>query len=133
MLFAYAEANVPKISLIVRKAYGGAYVCMCSRKLGTDIILAWPQAEIAVMGPEGAANIVFRKEIQAAEDPESVKKEKVQEFREKFANPYVAAQKGSVDAVIDPRETRYHLIKALQMLARKREHRPAKKHGSIPL
>ncbi len=133
MLFAYAEANVPKISLIVRKAYGGAYVCMCSRSLGTDIILAWPQAEIAVMGPEGAANIVFRREIQQAENPEEMREEKIQEFREKFANPYVAAQKGSVDAVVDPRKTRYHLIKALQILSRKREARPAKKHGSIPL
>ncbi len=133
MLFAYAEANVPKISLIVRKAYGGAYVCMCSRSLGTDIILTWPQAEIAVMGPDGAANIVFRREIQQAENPEEVREEKIQEFREKFANPYVAAQKGSVDAVIDPRKTRYHLIKALQLLSRKREPRPAKKHGSIPL
>jgi len=133
MLYAYAEANVPKISLIVRKAYGGAYVCMCSRNLGTDIIFAWPQAEIAVMGPEGAANIVFGREITAAEDPEKVRKEKVQEFREKFANPYVAAQKGSVDAVIDPRKTRYHLIRALQMLTKKREPRPRKKHGSIPL
>ena len=133
MLYAYAEANVPKISLIVRKAYGGAYVCMCSRHLGTDVILAWPQAEIAVMGPEGAANIVFRREIQQADDPEKVRKEKVLEFRETFANPYVAAQKGSVDAVIDPGKTRYHLIKALQMLSRKREARPRKKHGSIPL
>jgi acetyl-CoA carboxylase carboxyltransferase component len=133
MLYAYAEANVPKISLIVRKAYGGAYVCMCSRSLGTDVIMAWPQAEIAVMGPEGAANIVFRREIQNAEDPGKVKEEKIKEFREKFANPYVAAQKGSVDAVIDPRKTRYHLIKALQLLSRKRESRPHKKHGSIPL
>ncbi len=133
MLYAYAEANVPKISLIVRKAYGGAYVCMCSRSLGTDYILAWPQAEIAVMGPEGAANIVFGRDIKGAEDPGKMRAEKVQEFREKFANPYVAAQKGSVDAVIDPRKTRYHLVKALQMLSKKRELRPRKKHGSIPL
>ena len=133
MLFAYAEANVPKISLIVRKAYGGAYVCMCSKSFGTDVILAWPQAEIAVMGPEGAANIVFRKEIDAATDPDSLREEKIQEFRDTFANPYVAAKKGIVDAVIDPRKTRYHLIKILHMLSRKREPRPPKKHGCIPL
>ena len=133
MLFAYAEATVPKISLIVRKAYGGAYVCMCSKNLGTDVILAWPQAEIAVMGSEGAANIVYGKEIQNADNPEVLKTEKVQEFKEKFANPYVAARQAYVDAVIDPRKTRYHLIKALQMLNRKKEDRPGKKHGSIPL
>ncbi|MBU7048039.1 MAG: acyl-CoA carboxylase subunit beta, partial [Theionarchaea archaeon] len=133
MLFAYAEANVPKISLIVRKAYGGAYVCMCSKNLGTDMILAWPQAEIAVMGPEGAATIIYKKEIENADNPEVLKTEKVQEFKEKFANPYVAAQQAYVDAVIDPRKTRYHLIKALQMLNRKKEDRPGKKHGSIPL
>ncbi len=133
MLFAYAEANVPKISLIVRKAYGGAYVCMCSKNLGTDVILAWPQAEIAVMGSEGAASIIYGKEIENAENPELLRTEKVKEFKEKFANPYVAAQQAYVDAVIDPRKTRYHLIKALQMLNRKKEDRPGKKHGSIPL
>ncbi|MBU7024082.1 MAG: methylmalonyl-CoA carboxyltransferase, partial [Theionarchaea archaeon] len=133
MLFAYAEANVPKISLIVRKAYGGAYVCMCSKNLGTDLVLAWPQAEIAVMGPEGAVNIVYKREISEAENPEKAREEKVEQFREKFANPYVAAKSGFVDAVIDPRKTRYHLIQALRMLQRKREDRPRKKHGSIPL
>jgi acetyl-CoA carboxylase carboxyltransferase component len=133
MLYAYAEANVPKISLIVRKAYGGAYVCMCSKNLGADVVLAWPQAEIAVMGPEGAVNIVYGKEIEKADNPEELRTEKVQEFKEKFANPYVAAKQAQVDAVIDPRKTRYHLIKALQMLNRKKEDRPAKKHGSIPL
>jgi acetyl-CoA carboxylase carboxyltransferase component len=133
MLYAYAEANVPKISLIVRKAYGGAYVCMCSKCLGTDIILAWPTAEIAVMGPEGAANIIFRREIGAAENPEEFRKERVEEFRKTFANPYVAAKKGIVDSVIDPRKTRYHLIKALQMISRKKEYRYGKKHGNIPL
>ena len=133
MLFAYAEANVPKISVIVRKAYGGAYVCMCGKNLGTDIIFAWPQAEIAVMGPEGAADIVYRKEIEKAENPEEMRNEKIQEFREKFANPYVAAEKGSIDAVIDPRKTRYHVIQALHTLNRKKEARPPKKHGSIPL
>lgn len=133
MLFAYAEANVPKISLIVRKAYGGAYVCMCSKSFGTDTILAWPQAEIAVMGPEGAANIVFRKEIDTSDNPDAIREEKVEEFRNTFANPYVAAQKGVVDAVIDPRKTRIHLIRILHMLSRKREPRPPKKHGCIPL
>ncbi|MBU7013254.1 MAG: methylmalonyl-CoA carboxyltransferase [Theionarchaea archaeon] len=133
MLFAYAEANVPKISLIVRKAYGGAYVCMCSKKLGTDLVLAWPQAEIAVMGPEGAVNVAHRREISAAENPEKVREEKVRQYRERFANPYVAARCGFVDAVIDPRKTRYHLIQAVKMLHRKREDRPRKKHGSIPL
>ena len=133
MLYAYAEANVPKVSLIVRKAYGGAYISMCSKCLGTDIILAWPQAEIAVMGPDGAANIIFRREIEAAENPEEFRKEKVEEFRKTFANPYVAAEKGIVDCVIDPRKTRYHLIKALQMVSRKKEHRHSKKHGNIPL
>ncbi len=133
MLYAYAEANVPKIAVILRKAYGGAFICMCSKCLGTDIILAWPQAEIAVMGPEGAANIVYRKKIEKAEDPEKLRQEKIEEFREKFANPYVAAQRGVVDAIIDPRKTRYCLVKALQMMGRKREARPARKHGNIPL
>jgi acetyl-CoA carboxylase carboxyltransferase component len=133
MLYAYAEANVPKISVILRKAYGGAFICMCSKALGTDIILAWPQAEIAVMGPHGAANIMFRKEIEKAENPDELREEKVQEFRKTFANPYVAAEKGIVDGVIDPRKTRYRLIKALQIMSRKRESRPRKKHGNIPL
>lgn len=133
MLFAYAEATVPKISVIMRKAYGGAYICMCSKCLGTDVILAWPQAEIAVMGPEGAANIVFGREIAQAENPEKFKEEKIREFKEEFTNPYIAAKKGVVDAVIDPRKTRYHLIKALQALTRKKETRPSKKHGCIPL
>ncbi len=133
MLFAYAEATVPKISLIVRKAYGGAYISMCSKNLGTDIILAWPQAEIAVMGAEGAVRIIYGREIEKAEDPEAVQKKRIQEFEERFQNPYVAARIGFVDAVIDPRKTRYHLVKALQMVARKREERPGKKHGNIPL
>jgi acetyl-CoA carboxylase carboxyltransferase component len=133
MLFAYAEASVPKISVIVRKAYGGAYVCMCSKNLGTDLVFAWPQAEIAVMGPEGAVNIAYKREISEAENPEKARKEKIKQYRERFANPYVAAKSGFVDAVIDPRKTRYHLIQAIRMLQRKREDRPRKKHGSIPL
>lgn len=133
MLYAYAEATVPKLSVILRKAYGGAYICMCSKCLGTDIILAWPEAEIAVMGPEGAAAIVYGKEIEKAENPEKVKEEKIEEFKKTFANPYVAAEKGVVDAVIDPRKTRYCLVKALQMMGRKKEGRPPRKHGSIPL
>lgn len=133
MLFAFAEASVPKIALVVRKAYGGSYISMCSRNLGTDCILAWPQAEIAVMGPEGAVNIVYGREIREAEDSEKIKEKKVEEFREKFANPYVAAAYGMVDEVIDPRKSRYYVIKALQMQMRKREHRHKKKHGNIPL
>ncbi len=133
MLYAYSEATIPKISVIMRKAYGGAYICMCSKSQGTDVILAWPQAEIAVMGPEGSASIVYGKEIEKAENPEKIRQEKVEEFRKIFTNPYVAAQKGVVDAVIDPRKTRYCLVKALQMMGRKKERRPAKKHGSIPL
>ncbi|MBU6997479.1 MAG: methylmalonyl-CoA carboxyltransferase [Theionarchaea archaeon] len=133
MLYAYAEASVPKISLIVRKAYGGAYVCMCSKKLGTDLVLAWPQAEIAVMGPEGAVNIAYRREISESKNPEKAREERVRQYRERSANPYVAARYGFVDSVIDPRKTRYHLIQALKMLHRKREDRPRKKHGNIPL
>ncbi|MGI9951782.1 carboxyl transferase domain-containing protein [Moorellaceae bacterium AZ2] len=133
MLHAYSEATVPKITLIVRKAYGGAYLAMCSRDLGADVVYAWPCAEIAVMGPEGAANIIFRKEIEAAADPGKARQEKIAEYRDLFANPYVAAQRGYIDAVIDPRQTRRHLVQALELLATKRETRPAKKHGNIPL
>ncbi len=133
MLHAYSEATVPKITLIVRKAYGGAYLAMCSRDLGADVVYAWPCAEIAVMGPEGAANIIFRKEIEAAADPGKARQEKIAEYRDLFANPYVAAQRGYIDAVIDPRQTRRYLVQALELTATKRETRPAKKHGNIPL
>jgi propionyl-CoA carboxylase beta chain len=132
-LFAYAEATVPKISVITRKAYGGAYVVMSSKSLRGDINYAWPTAEIAVMGPEGAVNIIFRGDIAKAEKPEEARQKLIQEYRDKFANPYVAASKGYIDDVIDPRETRPKLIRALQMLRSKVDTLPAKKHGNIPL
>ncbi|RLI20358.1 methylmalonyl-CoA carboxyltransferase [Candidatus Bathyarchaeota archaeon] len=133
LLYAYCEATVPKITVILRKAYGGAYDVMGSKHSGADINLAWPTAEIAVMGPEGAINIIFRKEIAKAKDPERRRKELVADYRRKFANPYVAAEKGYIDDVIEPAETRPKLISALEMLATKREPRPAKKHANIPL
>ncbi len=132
VLYAYSEATVPKITVILRKAYGGGYIAMNSRHLGADFMFAWPTAEIAVMGPEGAANIIFRKEIAEAEDQEAMRKEKVKEYIEKFANPYVAAGMGFVDAVIEPKETREMLINALQFCENKDESRPAKKHGLPP-
>lgn len=133
LLYAFSEATVPKVNVIVRKAYGGAYIAMNSKHLGADIVFAWPTAEIAVMGPEGAANIIFRKEIAAAEDAISARGQKIEEYKNKFSNPYVAAARGYVDDVIDPATTRARLINALEMLAGKRENRPAKKHGNIPL
>ncbi len=133
LLFAYAEATVPKITVITRKAYGGAYCVMASKHLRTDVNLAYPTAEIAVMGPEGAVNIVYRRELQKAEDPEKLRREKVEEFRDYFANPYVAAERGWIDAVIEPRDTRPRLIAALRMLETKRDIMPAKKHGNVPL
>jgi len=132
-LYAYAEATVPKISVITRKAYGGAYVVMSSKSLRGDINYAWPTAEIAVMGPEGAVNIIFRGEIADSENPEETRQGLISEYRDKFANPYVAASKGYIDDVIDPRDTRPRLIKALQMLQNKVDSLPAKKHGNIPL
>ncbi len=133
ILYAYSEATVPKLTVITRKAYGGAYVALNSKSIGADLVYAWPNAEIAVMGPEGAANIIFAKEIKESDNPEEVRKGKIDEYREKFANPYVAAGLGMVDDVIDPRETRSTLIKALDMLKNKTEDRPYKKHGNIPL
>jgi acetyl-CoA carboxylase carboxyltransferase component len=133
LLYAYCEATVPKLTVITRKAYGGAYDVMSSKHIRGDINLAWPSAEIAVMGPEGAVNIIFRKEIEKAEDPVKRKAELVAEYREKFANPYVAAERGYIDDVIEPRETRPRLINALEMLSNKRDTNPAKKHGNIPL
>lgn len=133
ILYAYSEATVPKITVILRKAYGGAYVALNSKAIGADVVFAWPNAEIAVMGPEGAANIIFAKEIANADNPEQTRQAKIDEYREKFANPYVAAAHGMVDDVIDPRETRIKLIQALDMMRNKKEERPSKKHGNIPL
>jgi methylmalonyl-CoA decarboxylase subunit alpha len=133
LLYAFSEATVPKINVIVRKAYGGAYIAMNSKHLGADVVLAWPTAEIAVMGPEGAANLIFRKAINEAADPAEERKNKIAEYRDKFSTPYVAAARGYVDDVIEPAETRARLINALEMLASKRESRPSKKHGNIPL
>jgi propionyl-CoA carboxylase beta chain len=134
MLFAYAEATVPKIAVITRKAYGGAYIAMSSKHLRSDVNYAWPNAEIAVMGAAGAANMPFnRRQIEAAEDPEAKRAEIIEEYREKYANPYIAANKGYVDAVIVPRETRARVIEALAMLENKRAGLPPKKHSNIPL
>ncbi len=133
LLYAYAEATVPKLTVITRKAYGGAYDVMSSKHLRGDINLAWPSAEIAVMGPEGAVNIIFRRQLAQAEDPEAERARLVAEYRAKFANPYVAASRGFIDDVIVPRETRPRLINALEMLRNKRDTNPPKKHGNIPL
>lgn len=133
MLYAYSEATVPKITLITRKAYGGSYIAMCSKELGADMVLAWPSAEIAVMGPDGAANIIFRKDIDEAEDPVQKRQECIEHYKSEFATPYKAAERGYVDDIIEPAHTRVRLIDALQMLASKRENRPSKKHGNIPL
>ncbi|MEA4963791.1 acyl-CoA carboxylase subunit beta [Lutispora sp.] len=133
MLYAYSEATVPKVTLITRKAYGGAYIAMCNKELGADQVYAWPTAEIAVMGPEGAANIIFRKDIEGAENPAAARQEKIQEYKEKFATPYIAASRGYVDDVIEPATTRQRLISAFEMLESKRENRPAKKHGNLPV
>ena len=132
VLYAYSEATVPKITIIIRKAYGGGYIAMNSRHLGADFVFAWPGAEIAVMGPEGAANIIFRKEIATAENPEEMRKQKIKEYKTKFANPYVAAAKGYVDSVIEPSETRKFLMHAIEVSANKKEPKPIKKHGIPP-
>jgi propionyl-CoA carboxylase beta chain len=135
LLFAFAEATVPKITVITRKAYGGAYCVMSSKHIRTDMNFAWPSAEIAVMGPEGAVNIVYKREIEKAAESErdALRAAKVAEFRERFANPYVAAERGYIDAVIEPAETRAKLITALRSLENKRDLNPRKKHGNIPL
>jgi acetyl-CoA carboxylase carboxyltransferase component len=132
ILYAYSEATVPKITVIIRKAYGGGYIAMNSRHLRADFVFAWPTAEIAVMGPEGAANIVFRKEIMEAKDPEAMRQQKIEEYKEKFANPFVAASKGYVDQVIEPQETRSMLLHALSVSANKTVQMPIKKHGIPP-
>jgi propionyl-CoA carboxylase beta chain len=133
LLYAYAEATVPKVTVIKRKAYGGAYCVMSSKHIRTDFNYAWPTAEIAVMGAEGAVNILYKREIEKAADPAAMRAQKIAEFREKFANPYVAAEKGFVDEVILPRTTRRKLIQALATLEGKRDKNPPKKHGNIPL
>ncbi len=133
LLFAYCEATVPKLTVITRKAYGGAYCVMSSKHIRGDVNFAWPGAEIAVMGPDGAVNIIFRKELENAKDPVKRKAELVAEYREKFANPFVAAERGFIDDVIEPKETRPRLINALEMLQNKRLTNPPKKHGNIPL
>jgi len=133
LLYAYAEATVPKVTIITRKSYGGAYCVMSSKHVRGDINFAYPTAEIAVMGPEGAVNIIFKKEISNAEDPKKAKDELVDNYRKKFANPYIAAELGIIDEVIYPKYSRRKLIKALEMLQNKTDKNPAKKHGNIPL
>jgi len=133
LIYAYAEATVAKVSVIIRKAYGGAYIVMSSKHLRSDVNFVWPSAEIAVMGAEGAVNIIYRGEISSAEDPDQTRKELVADYQEKFTNPYVAASRGYIDDIIDPSETRPRLIRALEMLQNKRDTLPAKKHGNIPL
>jgi propionyl-CoA carboxylase beta chain len=133
LLYAYAEATVPKITVITRKAYGGAYCVMSSKHIRTDLNFAYPMAEIAVMGPEGAVNVLYRRELAAAEDAIAMRLAKVQEFKDKFANPYVAADRGFIDDVIEPRHTRRRIIAGLEMTKSKRDKNPPKKHGNIPL
>jgi acetyl-CoA carboxylase carboxyltransferase component len=133
LLWSYSEATVPKLTVILRKAYGGAYIAMCSRHLGADMVFAWPSAEIAVMGAEGAVNIIYRREISDAEDKAARRREKIEEYERLLYNPYVAARRGYVDAVIRPSETRTRLIAALEALSGKSETLPPKKHGNIPL
>ena len=133
MLFAYAAATVPKITLVIRKAYGGAFLAMCAKSMGADTLCAWPSSEIAVMGAEGAVNVLYRKEITAAENPDEERKKRLDEYRETFANPYFAASRGLVDEILEPAETRPYVAAALEVLKAKRELRPQKKHGLIPL
>ncbi|HSP81618.1 MAG TPA: carboxyl transferase domain-containing protein, partial [Myxococcaceae bacterium] len=133
LLYAYAEATVPKVTVITRKAYGGAYDVMASKHIRADLNYAWPTAEIAVMGPEGAVNIIFRHELQQAADPNAERARLVDEYREKFANPYKAAELGYIDEVIRPEQTRARLIRALELLRNKRQENPPRKHGNIPL
>ncbi|MGH8983334.1 MAG: acyl-CoA carboxylase subunit beta [Acidimicrobiia bacterium] len=133
LLYAYCEATVPRVQIITRKGYGGAYVVMNSKSIGADLAFAWPSAEIAVMGPQGAVNIIFRKEIEAASDADARRAELIEEYTERFANPYSAAERGYVDDVIDPRETRRVLVRSLAMLRTKKEKLPQRKHGNVPL
>jgi acetyl-CoA carboxylase carboxyltransferase component len=133
LLYAYCEATVPRVQLIVRKAYGGAYIVMDSKSIGADVSFAWPGNQIAVMGAAGAADIIFRREIAAAEDPERRRLELVEEYAETVLDPYVAAERGLVDDIIAPADTRAVLIRAFDMLHSKADRRPARKHGNIPL
>ena len=133
VLYAYSEATVPKISIITRKAYGGAYVVMSSKYMGTDLAYAWPSAEIAVMGPEGAANILYRRQIESAEDPAAERARLVQEYRAQFLNPYAAAKAGYIEDVIEPAESRSRIISGLTALRDKHENLPVKKHGNMPV
>ena len=133
ILFAIAEATVPKVALILRKAYGGAFIAMASKSLGYDRTLALPGAEVAVMGAEGAANIIFSRDIKAADDPAEMRRQKIAEFQGSVMNPYLAAGLGFIDDVIDPAAARAELVRSIEMYSRKRESRPAKKHGNIPL
>jgi acetyl-CoA carboxylase carboxyltransferase component len=133
LLFAYSEATVPKITIITRKSYGGAYLAMCSQHVGADQVFAWPTGEIAVMGPQGAVNVIFRRQIGAAENPEEERENRIEEYKKNFANPYKAAERGYVDAVITPDETRMRIISALEFLVTKRTLRHSKKHSNIPL
>jgi propionyl-CoA carboxylase beta chain len=133
LLFAYCEATVPKLTVITRKAYGGAYCVMSSKHIRGDVNFAFPTAEIAVMGPEGAVNILYRRDMEGAADPMQLRDEKTREYREKFATPYAAAERGYIDEVIEPRDTRKKLIQALEVLHTKRDQNPPKKHGNIPL
>ena len=133
LVYAYAEASVPKVTVIVRKAYGGAYLAMGSKHLRADVNYAWPSAEIAVMGPDAAVNIIFRNQLQSAEDKEALRAQLVQDYKDRFASPYVAAERGYLDDVIDPRETRWQVVRALEMLRNKTDSTPRRKHGSIPL
>jgi acetyl-CoA carboxylase carboxyltransferase component len=133
LLYAFCEATVPRIQIITRKAYGGAYVVMNSKSIGADLAYAWPTAELAVMGPQGAVEIVYKRELQQAADPAARRSELVTEYTEKYANPYAAAERGYVDDVIDPAETRRKVISGLRMLRTKREELPRRKHGNMPL
>ncbi|HSB38429.1 MAG TPA: carboxyl transferase domain-containing protein, partial [Gaiellaceae bacterium] len=133
LLYAYAEATVPKLAVITRKAYGGAYDVMSSKHIRADFNFAWPTAEVAVMGPEGAVNIIFRHELEKADEPEARRSELIADYREHFANPFVAAERGYLDEVIEPRRTRPVLVDALETAMTKRERRPPRKHGNIPL
>ena len=133
LIYAYAEATVPKVAVITRKAYGGAYIVMSSKHLRSDVNLAWPAAEIAVMGPDGAVNIIYREEISGADNPDDRRAELIADYQSRFTNPYVAANRGYLDDVIDPAETRPVIIRSLEMLLNKRDTLPAKKHGNIPL
>jgi len=133
LLYAYGEATVPKITVILRKAYGGAYIVMSSKHLGGDLNYAWPSAEIAVMGPSGAIEVLFGKELAEAENPVAFVEEKEKEYRDKFANPYTAAHYGYIDDIIEPRNTRFRIIRSLQLLATKKQSLPPKKHDNLPL